>query len=102
MILIFSAFKSFSIWLKICANFGLEFCMRLLLCRASVIASLSISISGCVNMRSVPVSAELHVGEYTDIYEFGNSRVAPLQGACPEDVRLLPAKPPAKPLNHRR
>ncbi|UDN67780.1 hypothetical protein [robinz microvirus RP_115] len=52
-------------------------------------------------MRSVPFSAGLHVGDNTDFYEFGNwnrSKIAPLQGACPEDVRPLRPKAPAKPL----
>ncbi|AZL82726.1 hypothetical protein [Apis mellifera associated microvirus 7] len=57
LILILRAFKSASICVNMAENFGLEVCMRLLLARAMLIASLSSSISACVNM-----DASLRVG----------------------------------------
>ncbi|AXH77004.1 MAG: hypothetical protein [Microviridae sp.] len=46
-----SVFKSVSILSKIGLNCGLEVCMRLLLARAILMASLSMVISSCVNME---------------------------------------------------
>lgn len=59
-ILILSAFKSASIWLNTAANFGFAVCMRLLLWSAMLIASLSISSSGAVNILVSPC-AVLHL-----------------------------------------
>lgn len=50
LIFTFSAFKSVSICANTLWNFGLEVCMRLLLAKAMLSASLSVSISGCVNL----------------------------------------------------
>lgn len=92
-----SAFRSFSILMNISLNFGLLACILLLLCIAMLSASITNSISFSFSLY---ISLILFVRDCTyTLYQtflslysiclFQRVKVAPPQGACPEDARPL-------------
>lgn len=105
--LIFSAASSLAILLNISWNFGLLVCMRLFEANAMSNASLRFWISSGVNLGIGLLLCSCGSARF-DSSDFGvyvNRKVAPPQGACPEDVSPLSseAQPTlGKPLNLNR